>query len=342
MRGSDVAQRPSLEVVPVSRARGWRRSDPKGTNVAAGEQVVPVATTSRPRRSKTLALVSAARPRQWIKNLLVFAAPAAAAVVGRPVTMGRTAIAAALFCVASSGVYLVNDSFDVEADRVHPTKRLRPVASGELSPNLARLVGLAALAVVVAGAALLGDVALAVVLGSYGAISIAYSVRLKRVPVLELVCVSSGFVLRAVAGGVAARVPLSPWFLVVACAGSLYVTLGKRTAEYGQLGTSRSDHRAALASYRLDWLQAARWASAGVTVAAYCLWAIARSTTLDDPQDSVFVLLSVVPFALAMLLLERAFASGRGGAPEELALRDRPLQGIGLAWAVLLMLALAL
>ncbi len=178
---------------------------------------------------------------------------------------------------------------------------------------------------------------------AYGLISVAYSTRLKHVPVLELFCVSSGFVLRALAGGVAARVPLSPWFLVVACAGSLYVALGKRTAEFRQLGEHRSEHRPALGWYRLAWLQAARWATAGVTIAAYCLWAIARSGTIDDrAQDGVFILLSTVPFALAVMALEWAFANGRGGAPEDLVLRDRLLQGIGAAWAVLLILALAL
>jgi decaprenyl-phosphate phosphoribosyltransferase len=309
----------------------------------AHRRIVPARAADRRERSKVLSVLAAARPRQWIKNLLVFAAPAAAAVVRHPVTIGRTAAAAALFCVASSGVYLLNDSFDVEADRVHPVKRLRPVAAGELSTRLARLVGVVALAVAVAGGGLLGGLALAGVLGAYGLISLAYSMRLKRVPVIELACVSSGFVLRAVAGGVAAHVPLSPWFLVVACAGSLYVALGKRTAEFGQLGLHRAEHRAALGWYRMAWLQAARWASAGVTVAAYCLWAIARSATIDDrPQDSVFILLSMVPFALAVLALERAFAGGRGGAPENLVLRDRLLQGIGLSWAVLLVLALAL
>jgi len=302
-------------------------------------RVVP----ARRRRHPVRALLIAARPRQWIKNLLVFAAPAAAAVVGRPVTIGRTAGAAALFCVAASGVYLVNDSFDVEADRAHPVKRLRPVAAGELSGGLARTVGIVALVLAVGGAGLLGGFALAGVLGAYGVVSVAYSTRLKHVPVLELACVSSGFVLRALAGGVAARVPLSPWFLVVACAGSLYVALGKRTAEYRQLGVHRGEHRPALSWYRLAWLQAARWVTAGVTIAAYCLWAIARSATIDDrAQDGVFILLSTVPFALAVLALERAFASGRGGAPEELVLRDRLVQAIGLAWAVFLLLALAL
>ncbi len=301
-----------------------------------------VAPAGRPRLSAR-ALVAAARPRQWIKNLLVFAAPAAAAVVGRPVTIGRTAGAAALFCVAASGVYLVNDAFDVEADRAHPVKRLRPVAAGRLDAGDARIIGIVAIAVAVAGAGWLGGLALAGVLAAYGLISVAYSTRLKHVPVLELACVSSGFVLRAIAGGVAARVPLSPWFLVVACAGSLYVALGKRTAEFRQLGTHRGEHRAALGWYRLAWLQATRLVTAGVTIAAYCLWAIARSGTIDDrTSDGVFILLSTVPFALAVIALERAFAGGRGGAPEELALRDRLLQGIALAWAVLLLLALAL
>lgn len=292
-------------------------------------------------RSKLAAVLVSARPKQWVKNLLVFAAPAAAAVVGRPVTFGRTAGAVVAFCIASSGVYLVNDALDAESDREHPVKCRRPVAAGELSQATALRLGIALVVVSIAGSIPLGGFPLAGVLAAYGILTLAYSMRLKRVPVAELLAVSAGFVLRAIAGGVAAGVPLSPWFLVVACFGSLFVVLGKRTAEFSELGELRAIHRRTLGWYRLAWLNVARWLSELTTVGAYLGWAVARSTSLGGRLNGVFILLSVIPFAMVVLLAERAITSGRGGAPEELAFRDRSLQAVGLAWGVLVAVALA-
>lgn len=292
-------------------------------------------------RSKLAAVVVSARPKQWLKNLLVFAAPAAAAVVGRPVTFGRTAGAVAAFCIASSGVYLVNDALDAESDRQHPVKSRRPVAAGELSPSTALRLGVLLIASSIAGSIPLGGFALAGVLAAYGILTLGYSLRLKRVPVVELLAVSAGFVLRAIAGGVAAKIPLSPWFLVVACFGSLFVVVGKRTAEFAELGSLRAVHRRTLGWYRLAWLNVARWLSELTTVCAYLGWAVARSGSIGGRLNGVFILLSVIPFALIVLLAERAITSGRGGAPEELALRDRALQIVGIAWGVLLAVALA-
>ncbi|MDA8040190.1 MAG: decaprenyl-phosphate phosphoribosyltransferase [Actinomycetota bacterium] len=294
-----------------------------------------------PRRSTAVAILATARPRQWVKNLLVFAAPAAAAVVGRPVTFGRTAGAVAAFCIASSGVYLINDALDAASDRRHPVKRFRPIAAGELGAGLALRLGALLVVAAIVGGLALGGVPLAGVLAAYGLISLTYSMRLKQVPVVELLCVSSGFVLRAVAGGFAARVPISPWFLVVASFGSLFVVLGKRSAEAAELGEHRAAHRRALAWYRASWLQAARWTSEVTTIVAYCGWAIARSTSLGGQPNSLLVLLSAIPFALVVTLAERAIVRGRGGAPEELALRDRSLQAAGLAWGILLAVALS-
>ncbi|MHB1988860.1 MAG: decaprenyl-phosphate phosphoribosyltransferase [Acidimicrobiales bacterium] len=295
-----------------------------------------------PERPPLVAALVAVRPRQWVKNLLVFAAPVAAVVVGRPVTFERTAVAAIIFCVASSGTYLLNDAVDVEADRQHPLKRLRPVASGEISSRSASLAGAVLLALAVGSALLAGGLGLGAVILSYVAISVAYSLRLKQVPVVELFCVSSGFVLRAVAGGVAARIPISPWFLVVACSGSLLIASGKRTAELMTLGDRGVRHRISLGWYRARFLTVIRRLSAGATVVAYGLWVVARWSAMDDRlHDGPFIFLSIIPFGFAVWLVDQALAAGRGGAPEELALRNRPLQVTGAVWLVLLVIALA-
>ena len=225
----------------VAMTAAWNRCNGK----TEGTMVQGVRVTDEPRGGRASsasrlprwrAVLAAARPRQWMKNLLVFAAPTAALVVGRPVTFGRTAAAAILFCVASSGVYFINDVVDAEADRHHPVKRFRPVASSQIAPRSASALGATLLAVATLGAFLVGGAALGVVIVAYGLISLAYSLKLKSVPVVELLCISAGFVLRTVAGGAAARIPISPWFLVVACSGSLLVACGKRTAELMALG----------------------------------------------------------------------------------------------------------
>jgi decaprenyl-phosphate phosphoribosyltransferase len=279
------------------------------------------------------------RPRQWPKNLLVLAAPAAAAVLSRPLAGSRAGAAVVVFCAAASGVYLINDTLDASADRLHPVKRFRPVAAGELDARIAAAVGCLLLVAAVGASVLVAGAALAYVVAAYVAVSLGYSLVLKRVPVLEMLCVSCGFLLRAIAGGAAAHVPLSPWFLVVASSGALFVVLGKRAAELGDLETTALEHRAALGWYRASWLRSARRLAAVVAAGSYVLWAFARAAGNDDrSQDGVFFLLSAVPFVLALVVVDRAVETGRGGAPEELALRDRGLQLLGLTSCALLAL----
>jgi decaprenyl-phosphate phosphoribosyltransferase len=283
------------------------------------------------------ALLRAARPRQWVKNLLVFAAPAAAGDLGHRWILGRAAGAAAVFCLASIGAYLVNDAADVVADSLHPIKRRRPVAAGEVPPRLATTTGAVLLAVSVALAAVLAGRALAIVMACYAVVNLAYTFWLKRVPVVELGCVSAGFVLRAVAGGAATGVPLSVWFVTVACFGSLLVTAGKRTGEIHELGEDGAGHRPALGSYPLSFLRSVRIMASTVLVTTYCLWAFDRSARPPArPHAMLWYELSIVPVVLAVLYLEFVFESGRGAAPEELALGDRTLQVLGITWIGLL------
>ncbi|MDQ1398967.1 MAG: decaprenyl-phosphate phosphoribosyltransferase [Acidimicrobiaceae bacterium] len=180
-------------------------------------------------------LVGTARPKQWVKNLLVFAAPGAAGVL----THGHAAVDAlaafVIFCIVASGVYFINDALDVEADRVHPRKRFRPVAAGVIGARQAQAVGAALVTVGVALSALVA-VRLLVVLAIYVGVQVAYSVWLKHEPVLDLAAVAAGFVLRAIAGAVAVGVPISQWFLIVATFGSLFMVTGKRISDQAETG----------------------------------------------------------------------------------------------------------
>jgi decaprenyl-phosphate phosphoribosyltransferase len=230
----------------------------------------------------------------------------------------------------------------VEADRLHPTKRHRPIASGAFPVRAAVGLGVVFLGAALASASLLAGWRMAVVIGAYVVITVAYSVRLKREPVIELAAVASGFVLRAIAGGVATHIPLSSWFLVVTSFGALFLVTGKRMAEHRHLGENREAHRAVLAQYTSTFLQSVLVLTATVTVTAYCLWAFERGGLADHAHHHLltWVELTVVPVVLGILYVLRLLDAGRGGAPEELALHDRVLQVLGLAWVVLLAVGL--
>jgi len=274
-------------------------------------------------------LLRASRPRQWIKNVLVFAAPGAA---GLSLTVDNVAPVIGAFvawCLVSSGTYLVNDASDAEADRLHPRKRLRAVASGVVSVNVARVVGLSLLVVGAGAPALWGAPRMTGLLALYAAITLSYSLWLKEIAIIDLAAVASGFVLRAISGGVAADVPISDWFLIVASFGSLFIVAGKRHAEHVDLREGRGAHRATLEEYSLGFLGYVRSVASGVTILAYCLWAFEKADVANAP---VLFQLSIIPFVLAILRYALLLDAGRGGAPEDIVIGDRPLQLLGLFW----------
>lgn len=283
------------------------------------------------------AFIREARPRQWMKNLLVLAAPAAGGVIDRPHPLQRSLVAVAIFCVASVGTYFFNDAVDVDADRLHPRKRLRPVAAGDIPVNVALVTGVLLLAASIpAGYALAGR-PLAAVMAVYAVVNVAYTLGLKRVPVIELGCVSAGFVLRAIAGGAATGVALSTWFVTVACFGALLITAGKRTGETMELGEDGAAHRSTLGAYPPAFLRSVRVLASTVLVTSYCIWAFDRGARFGNRGNQMlWYELSIVPVVLAVLYLELAFESGRGSAPEDLAVGDRILQLLGLTWIGLL------
>jgi decaprenyl-phosphate phosphoribosyltransferase len=288
--------------------------------------------------SLPLGLVRLSRPRQWIKNLLVFVAPAAAGVLFHHTVLWHGVAAFGIFCLAASGTYFLNDAIDAPADRLHPTKRLRPVAVGVVPVPVAAAVGLAMLAVSIGLGQLLAGWHLTLVMAVYALVNVAYSVGLKNEPILDLAAVSAGFVLRAVAGGVATGVALTDWFLIVASFGSLLIVTGKRSGEKKLLAEQRADDgsiRQTLGLYTPSFLRSVRTLSAAVTVTAYCLWAFGRAAQLHRGTDPIWFQLTVIPFTVALLHVMRLLDSGQGAAPEDLALHDHRLQIYGVCWIAL-------
>jgi decaprenyl-phosphate phosphoribosyltransferase len=287
-------------------------------------------------RSVYWGVIQGLRPRQWTKNALVFLAPLAAGVIGHRAAFLHALAAFGIFCAAASGLYLVNDAVDAEADRLHPEKRHRPIASGIISPVLAICVGVV---LVVSALILSWFVArwpLVAVVGIYTAVMVAYTYRLKREPVIELAAVASGFLIRAVAGGVATHVPLSSWFLAVASFGALFVVIGKRAGEHRRLGPDSGRHREVLAIYTATFLRSALTLTASVTVTAYCLWAFEPAGFLSHAtRHFVWIQLTVIPVLLGTLHLLRLVDAGLVDAPEDLVFRDHVLQGLGVVWVAM-------
>jgi decaprenyl-phosphate phosphoribosyltransferase len=293
------------------------------------EEAAPVVG---PPKNLASGIVKAIRPRQWVKNLLVLAAPVAALGEDRyaydyRIVLIQVLLAFVVFCLAASSVYLINDARDVEADRQHPTKRFRPIAAGVVPEWLAYTLA-ALLAVVALAVSWWVTPDLALVIAVYIAIQLAYCFGLKHQAVIDICIVSSGFLIRAIAGGVAANIPLSQWFLLVMAFGSLFMAAGKRYAELRLAERTGAKIRRSLENYTTTYLRFVWTMSATAVVLCYGLWAFER----DDTGGTSWFVVSMVPFTIAILRYAVDVDGGMAGEPEEIALRDRVLQLLAVAW----------
>ena len=285
----------------------------------------------------TFAVLHLVRPKQWLKNVLVVAAPLAAGALRTDHVARDTLVAFVAFCLASSATYCLNDVLDAESDATHPVKRNRPIPSGAVPARTALALS-AVLAAAAVAVAFPGSLRLVVVL--YLVITALYSRFFKTQPVIELGLVSAGFILRAIAGGAATGVPLSQWFLIVAGFGSLFMVTGKRLSELTRAESSgATTARASLAHYPLSYLRMILAISASVTIAAYCLWAF---DTAEGRPGAAWTTLSIVPFVLALLRYALDTDRGKVEEPEEVVLRDRTLLVLGLCWFVAYAVGVAL
>lgn len=279
-------------------------------------------------------LIKAMRPWQWVKNVLVLAAPAAAGSLFDASVLGYVALAFAVFCLAASSIYLVNDARDVTVDQAHPVKRYRPIAAGVLPVGVAYAAAVVLMAAAI-GLSFFASYQLAVVVAVYIGVQLAYCFGLKNQPVLDICIVSSGFLLRAMAGGVAAGIVLSQWFLLIMAFGSLFMAAGKRYAELQLAERTGAKIRKSLKGYTSTYLRFVWTLSATAVVICYGLWAFDP----DRADPNTWYAISMVPFVVAILRYAVDIDGGVAGAPEDIARRDRVLQVLALAWIVIVGIA---
>ncbi len=270
------------------------------------------------------------RPEQWLKNGFVLAPIVFSGLVGDPDAWLRTILAVLAFCAASSAVYLVNDVIDREADRAHPIKRNRAIASGEVSVTTALVVAVFLLAAAGVISVWLGGWFPAV-LAAYVSLVLLYSALLKRAVFLDVMVVAAGFVLRVVGGAVAIDVPVSRWILVVTYLLALYLALGKRRSELVLLGAEADNHRAVLGHYTLPMVDQAISVVLGATVVAYALYTVAPETVAKVGSEGLLATVPIVLYGLFryLYLLHR---HELGGSPTKALLTDRPLLVCVVVW----------
>jgi decaprenyl-phosphate phosphoribosyltransferase len=302
-----------------------------GTSGEWREHAQPAARrTPRKPGPTARAAVALTRPRQWLKNGLILAAAGAAGALGHDDVPIRVTIACLAFCLLSGGIYAINDVRDRHEDRLHPRKCRRPVASGALRADAALLLGvvliLAGVVICTAIRPLLG-----VVGAGYVALTLSYTFVWREIVLFDLVAIAGGFVLRAVAGGVAAPVTLSRWFLLVVTAAAVMVAAGKRFAELRRTERLGARRRRVLEHYTPEVLTALL-AGCGLTALfAYAMWAATVPTEHGFPWRP----LTVIPFGACLLRYVLLVRAGAGETPEELVMGDRLLALAGVTWLVL-------
>jgi decaprenyl-phosphate phosphoribosyltransferase len=296
---------------------------------------VPAARIA-PRRIRGLlgAGLVTARPRQWIKNVVVIAAAGAAGALGHDDVPGRVMVACAAFCLLASGTYCLNDVRDAVEDRSHPRKRLRPVAAGRLSAREAIGLGVT---LCIAGliACVLISPALALVGVAYLTITISYTLVWRRMLILDLAAIASGFVLRAVAGGLAAPVELSVSFVLVVTFAALFMAAGKRYSERLRADAAGATRRPVLEHYSPSRLRLLMTVSGIGALSAYWVWALA----VPALTGHLLRALTAIPFSAGFLRYARVLRSGGGEAPEDVVLGDPILICAAFAWLVLFALS---
>ena len=336
---ADPAAEPLLLLHPVHpRLHRGLRAVTINKTAAPGEDTGPQAAVPAsaalpvsPARWLRAAIMTT-RPRQWPKNLLVFAAPLAGASLGRNDGFGYALLAMFAFGCASAAVYFVNDVADVERDRRHPVKRNRPIASGALPEQHAVVLAVLAALFAVGAGVVIREPLLVATASAYLCLSFLYSFKLKHVPFVEMLIVASGFVLRVLGGAAATHVKPSVWFLLVCSLGALGVTVAKRYTELTSLGADAVKHRPVMRWYRPDMLRIAQVIIGIGMLATYLMWALSENSAARP-----WHLASALPLAAALVrfgVLTARRTRAPGGRPDHAGRGHAVLRG-GVAGPVL-------
>jgi 4-hydroxybenzoate polyprenyltransferase len=266
-------------------------------------------------------LLKTMRPKQWPKNVFIFTALVFVEQLFTPVPLLKTIAAFILFCLMSSAVYLINDVVDIEKDRQHPTKRLRPLPSGQLKPSMAIAAGVL-IPLVTLPLSFLLDFYFGLVALAYLLTMTVYSFVFKNIVILDVLTVAAGFVLRAVAGAVVISVPISPWLYVCTTLVALFIGFSRRRHELVLLAENANEHRASLNEYSLPLLDEMISVVASATIIAYSLYTFSAPNL---PPNHAMML--TIPFVLYGIFryLYLIHVENKGGTPEEIFLSDLPL-----------------
>lgn len=268
---------------------------------------------------------------QWLKNGFVFFPAFFAGVLFQADVIGRLLAGFLSFSLVASAIYLVNDLRDVEQDRLHPVKRLRPIAAGEVDPALVPWAS-ALLALAGLGWAWLTDIHFAMVLAAYAALNLLYSFRLKHIPIVDVAIIAIGFLLRVHSGGILAHVPNSKWILLVTFLLALFLALAKRRNDLVQ-ANGGTDLRASLRGYNLPFVDASMITLAALVVQSYILYTVSEDVIERLGTDRVYITSGFVVLGM-MRYFQLTLVEHRTGDPTKLVFKDRPIQLIILAWAI--------
>lgn len=291
-------------------------------------------------------LLRAMRPKDWIKNLFVFAAIVFSEerLWTQPMPLLTVVMAFVLFSMVAGAIYLINDLVDIEKDRAHPKKRNRPLASGRLSPSLARFTAVALLLIGLPGGFLLDyqipapaagrNFDFGVVLLAYFLIQgIAYSYYLKNMVIMDIFTIAAGFVLRAVAGALVINISITPWLLICMGLLALFLGIAKRRAELVLLEGGAGEHRRILEEYSLPMLDQMMSIITAATIIAFTLFTYTAPTL---PREPFPVMMATVPFVIYAIFryLYLIYKHNEGGSPAEIVLKDRPFAAAIVLWGL--------
>jgi 4-hydroxybenzoate polyprenyltransferase len=265
-----------------------------------------------------VALVEQLRPKQWTKNILLFAALIFSIQGATLELLGLTVIGFFLFCFVSSSVYILNDFLDIEADRRHPSKQFRPMASGALHPVLALSFG-AFLLIFSLGLSLYYNALFGILLSVYFLVNVAYSLKLKHVVIVDVMTIAAGFVLRAIGGGIIIDVPFTPWFLICTMLLSLFLAIGKRWHEFKLAEQNGSASRRVLESYNAELLGQMSGIVTTATIISYALFTFTSGHTIQLMWTIPFVLYGIFRYQYLI------YVENKGGSPDKLLFEDKPI-----------------
>ncbi|WP_245640235.1 decaprenyl-phosphate phosphoribosyltransferase [Paenibacillus dakarensis] len=278
-------------------------------------------------RQTPLQLIKQLRPKQWTKNLLIFAAPLFSFDTVNVTVIADTIAAFFLLCFISGCVYIINDYIDLEADRSHPVKQHRPMASGQLNPNVALVFGIVLLIGSLAASAIFSPLFTSL-LALYFVMNVAYSLHLKHVVIIDIMIIAAGFVLRALAGGLVIHVPFTPWFLLCTMLLSLFLAIGKRRHELVLLQEEKGSHRKVLEHYSLELLDQFSGIVTTATIISYSLFTFTSGRTIHLMWTIPLVIYGIFRY-LYLIHIEK-----KGGSPDRVLLEDRHILMTVLVYVV--------